>query len=76
MRPSMRCALIAASTIIASYAIAGCSNDDPTETVEYKPPDYSEKPKGRDKSYVSGADEFARRLAKEQARKKAKAGKK
>ena len=51
--------------------------EDHQETVEYKPPAQSENPKGKGKAaYVSGADDFAKRLADKQARDKAKAGKK
>ncbi len=68
--------LLAGSTIIACFTIAGCS-DNHQETVDYKPNTDLEKPKGRGKdAYVSGTDDFARRLEAERAKVKAKAGKK
>jgi len=72
----MRRSLLLTFALVAGHAVAGCS-DDHQATVEYKPPTDLERPKAKGKAaYVSGADDFAKRLADKQARDKAKADKK
>ncbi len=64
-----------ASTLIATYAMSGCSQQE-GDHVEYDPTAEVAKPAGKSKDYVNGMDALAKRIAGKQEKDKKKASKK